>query len=380
MAIIVPRYGLDVAGGAETLARRFAETAVSHGCEVDVWTTCARDHISWENVYERGDMALQGVHIYRFPITQWPHDAHHHLNLQFARQFTMPVAQQFDWLATWVHSEPLYEHAAAQAANYDVVLALPYLSSIVYYAAWAAVEKVILFPCLHDEPAAYLAPFRLLLESVRGVLFLSPEEQALAKQQLGMNLPHHQVLGMGIDTPPEIHTHAVASEPFLLTMGRLESGKNLQLIYDYVQRYVDEGNDLKLILVGRGDYRPPEHPAFEYRGFVTESEKQELLSSALAMCHPSLYESFSIVVMESWLAGRPVLVHEQCAVTRGHVRRSEGGFTFATYGEFVKAVNWLKANPEKAVQMGENGRHYVQENYTWPLVLERFNQIIQAWI
>ncbi len=378
LAIIVPRYGLDVAGGAETLARKFAETAVSHGCEVDVWTTCARDHTSWENVHERGQSTHQGVHIYRFPITQWPNEQHQQLMLQFGREYTLPVNRQFEWLFTWVHSEPMYEHIAAHAAHYDVVLALPYLSSIVYYAAWTAVEKVVLFPCLHDEPAAYLAPFRLLLESVQGILFLSPEEQMLATQQLGMNLPRHTVLGMGIDNPPEIPSHAVASEPFLLTMGRLEGGKNLQLIYDYVQRYVDEGNELKLVLVGQGDFKPPAHPAFEYRGFVTEREKQKLASSALALCHPSLNESFSIVIMESWLAGRPVMVHEQCAVTRGHVQRSGGGLTFVTYADFVNAISWLKAYPEKAVQMGENGRHYVQKNYTWPLVWERFSQFVQA--
>ncbi len=201
----------------------------------------------------------------------------------------------------------------------------------------------------------------------------------LATQQLGMTLPRHAVLGMGIDIPPEIPSHTTKSEPFLLLIGRLESGKNMQLIYDYVQRYVDEGNDLKLVVVGRGALKPPAHPAFEYRGFVTESEKQKLAASALALCNPSLNESFSIVIMESWLAGRPVMVHKQCAVTRGHVQRSQGGLTFATYGEFAAAVGWLLAHPELAAKMGENGRFYVNQHYQWPHIISQFTQILQSW-
>ena len=83
--------------------------------------------------------------------------------------------------------------------------------------------------------------------------------------------------------------------------------------------------------------------------------------------------------MESWLAGRPVLVHALCAVTRGHAQRSEGGLWFDTYESFVDAINYLQQDPARSTQMGQNGRDYVMRNYTWDAILDRFEAAINDW-
>jgi glycosyltransferase involved in cell wall biosynthesis len=382
VAIIVPRYGPDVAGGAETLARNFAETAVSQGWKVDVWTTCAKNHFTWENEYEPGETVQAGVPVTRFPITRWPNDVYKALNRKLVAHYTLPETEQYDWLENWVHSEPLYQHVSQHAASYDAVIALPYLSSLTVYAAWAAPEHVVMMPCLHDEFHAYLSPFKLLLETVRGVLFLSPEESVLAIDQLKINISNHFVLGAGIKTTgDEIQSDRtnVPALPYLLTIGRLEKGKNLELLYEYMQRFVDEGNQIKLVLLGRGEFTPPAHPAFVYPGFVSESEKYGLIQSALALCHPSLKESFSLVLMESWLVEKPVLVHKACAVTKGHVSRSGGGLLFSTYREFAESVTWFLNHSEDAAKMGNRGRQYVLENYSWNKILNRFEDVVSQW-
>jgi glycosyltransferase involved in cell wall biosynthesis len=165
----------------------------------------------------------------------------------------------------------------------------------------------------------------------------------------------------------------------LLCVGRLEEGKNILLLYEYVQRYFEEGNDIRLVVLGEGPLKPPLHPAFEYRGFVSEQEKARAYASSLVLCQPSLNESFSLVVMESWLAGRPVLVHGECAVTRGHVQRSKGGLWFQTYEDFAGALDWFRSHLELATRMGENGKVYVLRNYTWEIVLDRFETIFRVW-
>jgi len=99
----------------------------------------------------------------------------------------------------------------------------------------------------------------------------------------------------------------------------------------------------------------------------------------LALCQPSYYESFSLTTMEAWLSGRPALVSGRSAVTRGHVIRSKGGLWFESFDEFASVVDWLVANPDKATRMGQNGRRYVQQNYTWPLVLDRFENAYRSW-
>jgi glycosyltransferase involved in cell wall biosynthesis len=83
--------------------------------------------------------------------------------------------------------------------------------------------------------------------------------------------------------------------------------------------------------------------------------------------------------MESWLAGRPVLVHEHCEVTRGHVQRSKGGLWFSHFDEFAEAVQWLQTHPDLATRMGQNGQTYVRRNYTWPAVVDRFERLIRQW-
>jgi glycosyltransferase involved in cell wall biosynthesis len=379
IAIVVPRYGPDVTGGAETLARGFAEAATRRGWSAEVWTTCARDHYAWKNVHQPGREEQAGVIVHRFSVSQQDASRHVELDKRLERQGRLPADEQYAWLESGAHSPALYEHVAQHAAGFDAVVALPCAAPLTHYAVWAASERAIVWPCLHDEPYAYTEPTRLLLESAWGVMFLSPEEQGLTTCHLRIRPRHQGVVRGGIAPSPAAPRQADVLPNTLLYAGRLEPGKGLSLLYDYVRRYAEADGGIRLVVLGQGPLRPPRHRAFEYRGFVTEAEKARACGSALALCQPSVNESFSLTLMESWLAGRPVLVHGQCAVTRGHVRRSKGGLWFRTYEEFVGALEWLRSNPIQAARMGENGRRYVSSNYAWETVLGRFERMVERW-
>jgi len=381
VAIVVPRYGPDVLGGAETLVRGFAEEAARCGWTVEIWTTCARSHYTWKNVHPAGHEEHGGIAVRRFPISQWDARRHADLDKQLERQGQLPTADQYAWVESGAHSVSLYEHVAQHAAGFDAVIALPCATPLVHYAAWAAPECTVMWPCLHDEPYVYMEPTRLLLESVRGAMFLSPEERELAVRHLHIRFQRQGVVRGGVTPLPQVSDsrQAAPSPTDLLYVGRLEPGKGLSLLYDYVRRYTDEGGDIRLVVLGEGPLKPPRHRAFKYPGFVPEAEKARAYASAAALCQPSVNESFSITVMESWLAARPVLVHSQCAVTRGHVHRCKGGLWFGTYEEFTGALEWLRANPGLATRMGQNGREYVLRNYSWETVVARFERMIRRW-
>lgn len=385
IAIVTPRYGAEIGGGAETQAREFAEEAVRQGWTVEVWTTCARDHYTWANEWPAGRSLVNGVPVVRFPLTEWAKERQGKIGLRVAAYSPVAVEQQYAWLHAGPHSAALYAHVAQQQDKFDCYVMLPYLSPLVHYAAWAAPEHTILWPCLHAEPQAGWEPVRLLLSNVRGVMFNTHEEASLAGDQLQIPLRRSAVLGEGVATAgcgvrnAESRTPHPALRPDLLYIGRLEEGKNIPLLYRYVRRYVDEGKALRLVVMGSGPFVPPRHPAFDFRGYAPEAEKVAACAAALALCQPSHNESFSRVIMESWLAGRPVLVNENCLPTRGHVQRSKGGLAFRDYSEFAAAVDWLQANPTLADQMGRNGQRYVQQNYTWPLVVERFAALLTRW-
>jgi glycosyltransferase involved in cell wall biosynthesis len=380
IAIVVPRYGPDIGGGAETLARGLAKEASRRGWVVEVWTTCARSHYTWKNAYPAGREESRGVVVLRFPIDQWDADRHTRLDTRLARQGHIPVAEQYAWLESGAHATSLYRHMIEHSSEFDMVLALPCATPLVHYAAWAAPGRVVVWPCLHDEPYAYTEPNRLLLESAWGTVFLSPEERDLVRQ-LRIRPRHQEVVGGGVAPISLVEdSRLLEKSPVdLLYVGRLEPGKGLDRLYDYVRRYCDAGGDIRLVVLGRGPLKPPRHPAFRYLGFVSEARKAQAHASALVLCQPSVNESFSISMMESWLAARPVLVHGECAVTAGHVRRSKGGLWFRTYEEFVGGVEWFRSNPILAARMGGNGRRYVLDNYSWETVVARFERAIRCW-
>jgi glycosyltransferase involved in cell wall biosynthesis len=118
-------------------------------------------------------------------------------------------------------------------------------------------------------------------------------------------------------------------EPFLLYVGRKEAGKNVPLLIDYFAQYKRQyGGELCLVLVGKGAVEiPPDrrHNILDL-GFLSEQDKLDAYAAALALCQPSCNESFSIVMMEAWVAGTPTLVHANCAVTRGIAWRPMGAY------------------------------------------------------
>ena len=380
IAIIVARYGLDAIGGAETLARGFAEEAVKRGWSLEVWTSCALDPFEWRNDFSPGIEIINGVTVRRFFVSRGDRERFEELGDQLRIQHSLPIADQYGWIKSGPQSLTLYEYVALNAASFDAIVVLPYLNPIAYQAAWLAPQKTILWPCLHNEVYAYLEPFRLLAESVRGLIFNSPEESELALETIRWRPLKSAVTGAGVNIEEQVISENTQENRPLLYVGRLEHAKNLSLFFDYAGRYYEEDNEFSCILVGTGPLKPPPTPPFQLTGFISDREKAQLTRSSLALCQPSENESFSLAIMESWLAGRPVLVSESCAVTAGHVARSKGGLWFRSYGDFAGAVRWLKNRPDQANQMGNNGRQYVEQNYTWEKVVDRISAIFGKWL
>jgi glycosyltransferase involved in cell wall biosynthesis len=115
-------------------------------------------------------------------------------------------------------------------------------------------------------------------------------------------------------------------------------------------------------------------------GFVPAQDKYDAMSAALFLCQPSKNESFSLVIMESWLCGKPVLVHAACAVTKDFAQRAEGGLYFNNYFEFEGCVRWLETHPEAAEQLGQNGREFVVANFDWNVVMKKYLAFFQKLI
>ena len=80
--------------------------------------------------------------------------------------------------------------------------------------------------------------------------------------------------------------------------------------------------------------------------------------------------------MESWIAKRPVLVSEHCAVTSNFCLETNGGLWYSNYPEFRECVNYMLNNADIADIMGGNGFKYVMDNFTHEKVAEKYLKFI----
>ena len=73
-------------------------------------------------------------------------------------------------------------------------------------------------------------------------------------------------------------------------------------------------------LIGNPVLRIPSHPRIRHLGYVTDQDKFDTIAAAEALVMPSYYESLSMVALEAWALGRPVLANGHCDVLQGPMR------------------------------------------------------------
>jgi glycosyltransferase involved in cell wall biosynthesis len=131
--------------------------------------------------------------------------------------------------------------------------------------------------------------------------------------------------------------------------------------------------------MGSGEIRAPRSARANLRdlGFVSQHEKLEAMAASTVTAQLSLNESFSYVLMESWLAGTPVIVHADCAVTRTHSAESGGGLWARDAETFAAALDRLRGDAGLRASMAKAGAHYVRTQYSWKAVLARLENAVQ---
>lgn len=380
IAFVTPWYG-DIPGGAESECRRTVENLIKHGMSVEVLTTCVKEFLSdWNhNYYKEGIYELNGVTIRRFAVKERDTVRFDKINYKLMCNQSISIKEEQIFIQEMVNSPKLYAYIAKMVNHYDYFLFIPYMFGTTYYGSQVCPNKSILIPCLHDESYAYLSIYRKMFEKVRGIIFHSEQERVLANELY--NLENVQsVLGEGIDTnfvhdANRFKDKYGIKNNFILYAGRKEVGKNVPLIIDYFCRYKKtSSSDLKLVLIGSGSVEIPSE--FEEDiidlGFIPLQDKYDAYAAATILCQPSINESFSIVIMESWLCNVPVLVNANCAVTKEHCVNSNGGLYFKDYYEFIECLEFYLENQEISKKMGENGMRYVLDNFSWNKIIQKY--------
>ncbi len=385
IAFVAPRFAEGgTVGGAETLLKNLAEHAAAAGRKVTFLTTCAQNHFSWENTLPPGRRQVGRMEVHFFPVdADRDVGAFLRAQQQIDRGGGVPAPVEEAWIKNSVNSRALCDFLKAHGGDFDRILAGPYLFGVTYHAAQIWPQKTFLVPCLHDEVFAYLGLMRCMFGSVAGCLFNAEPERDLAQRLYNFPAAKSTIVGMGLD-PFEADATAFAKRrgltvPYVMYSGRRELLKGTPLLCGYLHAFRERtGRDLKLVCTGSGPIEAP--PEFVDHildlGFVSEQEKREAMAGAVAFIHPSVNESFGIVLLEAWLARTPGLVHAKSAVLRWQCEQSNGGLWFRHYPDFEEALLRLLDEPALRRALGQNGRAYVERAYAWPAIMQRLFQAL----
>jgi glycosyltransferase involved in cell wall biosynthesis len=382
VAVVVQRYGADINGGAELHARYVAEHLARH-VEVEVLTTCATDYITWRNQRQEGVETVHGVPVRRFPV------AREREPQEFAtwsrRVFTTAhsLRDELSWLdAEGPTSPALIDYIRRQADSYDFFIFFSFRYYHSFHGPRTVPGKAILVPTAERDGALGLAMFQPVFRGIRALMYNSYEERALIHAASGNQEVPGVVVGIGSDIPEQPNAARFRQkfgfrERFAIYVGRIDENKGCKELFEFFELYssalVDGAN---LVLIGTPVIPIPKHPRIHHLGFVTDEDKFDAIAASELLIMPSYFESLSMVALEAWALGRPVLANAACDVLHGQCLRSNAGLFYEGFREFFETLRTLDGTPALAAALGENGRQYFQRHYSWPVIERKYTDML----
>lgn len=387
IAFVIPWYAEKIPGGAEMETREVTKHLREAGMNVEILTTCVKEFVSdWGvNYYPEGTETILGVPVRRFKVKKRDAKAFDEVNIKLMNGILISDEEEQVFINEMVNSPALYKYISEHKDEYTAFVYIPYMFGTTYFGIKACPEKAVMIPCFHDEAYVYMKIFRELYSQAAGMIFNARPELELTERVYDTENVEKIVMGIGMDVdlktdPAAFRKKFGINEPFIIYAGRKDMGKNVHTLLKYFGEYKKRNpSDLKLVLIGGGEIDIPESAERDVidLGFVDIQDKYDACGAAEFLCQPSKNESFSLVIMESWLCGRPVLVHEHCEVTKNFVRESSGGLYFGDYFEFEGCLDYFLNNKDISAAMGLNGRQYVLRNFDWNIIIDRYREFFE---
>jgi len=419
VAFIVQRYGTEILGGSEYHCRLIAERLAPRHA-VEVLTTCAADYITWANEYPEGTDRIRGVTVRRFANAQTRDLTafNRYSEWIFTNQHTR--SDEMEWLrqqGPWCPA--LVEYLERHHQQYDVLIFFTYLYAPTVLGIRVAPEKTILVPTAHDEPAIRLEIYKELFSAPAAIAYNTDVERRFLTSHFSIRAIEEETVGCGVDLPqahpyprepapeptaadstdevdddgadpdegsPTFRPHLAhrgsvfrrrhrLHGPFLLYGGRIDPGKGCEELIEYFSSYVQEGGDASLVLMGIKLMPLPEEPFLRFAGRLSDAERLVALEAATVVVVPSPYESLSLLALESFAVGTPILANARSEVLVDHCRTSNAGLYYADRYEFGECLRLLIADHRLRAALGRNGRAYIRQHYRWDVILAKYEKM-----
>ena len=385
LALVVQRYGTKVTGGAEYHSRWVVEQLRNH-FDLTIFTTTAEDYVTWESAFPVGESEIDGVKVIRFPVEEERDQQRFQMYSEWIFHERHRDVDEDRWLRMQGPYCPgLVEAVQKNKYKFDLFLFFTYL----YYPTVKGIQEVgdraVLLPTAHDEQAIRLRMYEKVFDAPRGFLLNTQEERRLIENLFDLGHRPRIVVGMGIEWPdpppdpaPTLEKYGL-KKPFAVSSGRISYGKGHDLVLKCLPAIK---SDIDLVLFGKleENISLPDDPRVHFLGFVSEEEKWALSRAAQFSIQPSLYESLSLTLLESWSMGVPVLINQGCAVLHEHVKLSGGGLTYKNEEDFPEVYERIAGDRELREKMGTAGMHYTKRNYEARTVAGKYVDFINRMI
>jgi glycosyltransferase involved in cell wall biosynthesis len=415
IAFVIQRYGSEILGGSEYHCRLIAERLAQRH-QVEVLTTCARDYITWQNEYPEGSDRIRGVTVRRFANARARDIESFNRYSDWIFNHPHSREDEVEWLrqqGPWCPA--LVEYLERHHREYDTLIFFTYLYAPTVLGLQVAPEKSILVPTAHDEPAIRLTLYQEVFRLPAAIAYNTDVERRFLRGEFAINAVSEETVGCGVELPPQVpnrqradadgtppaddddaglveqsprpRSHLAARGAafrrrhrlhgsYALYGGRIEKGKGCEELVEYFSQYHADGGDATLVLMGVKLMPLPEEPYIRFAGLLSERERLQALEAATVVIVPSPFESLSLLALEAFAVGTPILANGRSEVVVDHCRRSNAGLYYADTDEFGECLRLLMADERLRAGMGRNGRAYIREHYRWDIIMGKYERMM----
>ena len=184
---------------------------------------------------------------------------------------------------------------------------------------------------------------------------------------------------------PDIPAHATAADegppherPYFLFVGRLEKIKGLDDVIPVFRDY----DQADLLIAGDGEYTDTlkgiarDNPRVQFLGRIAPEELDRLYRHAIALIVPSVcYETFGIILIESFRQGTPVLAR-RIGPFPEIVTRSNGGLLFEGPADLIEAMQQMQSDPSFRDRLATQAREGFLKNWAEDAVIPRLMEVV----
>jgi glycosyltransferase involved in cell wall biosynthesis len=277
------------------------------------------------------------------------------------------------------HSPSLESFIEKSVANYDIVVThnnvfRPAIAAIT--AAGAVGVPTILLPHAHLDDDFYHFPDVHQAALDADMVLACPKAACAFYEKIGAkNVKYHSP---GIDIQEEFTDDDVAAfasvhnlkKPFFLVLGRKAGAKGYATVISEIEKIAAKTN-VHLVMIGPDDDGIPiNSKCTSYLGQQPRNVVRGALRSCIALVNMSSSESFGMVLLEAWLAGRPVIVNGGCSAFLD-LAVHEINALIVSRESLGKALIQLATDKALGNRLGSAGRE-TTKNYEWEKVCTDF--------